>query len=148
MSTAFSNACIHCIPYVWCNRVKGFCSDILSGQFTLFQFLKCMWIVFVHILLQKLPEIQIQWWWIWESRRLQVSGNDTSIKEHSQRVLCWVCCMCCSLTLLKPAVFFVSFDKGNESHNKYLAGNIEQLLPLKKMGSCHVSRDSTPRFDI
>jgi hypothetical protein len=27
MSTAFSDACIHSFPHVWCNPVKSFCSD-------------------------------------------------------------------------------------------------------------------------
>jgi hypothetical protein len=50
----------------------------------------------------------------------QVSRNNATIKELAQHLQCLIYCISRSPILLKPAVLFVNFQKGNEIHNQFL----------------------------
>jgi hypothetical protein len=50
----------------------------------------------------------------------QVSRNNATTKVLAQHLHCWSCCMRRSPILLKPAVSFVNFKKGNEINSQFL----------------------------
>jgi hypothetical protein len=119
MSTAFSNACIHSFPHVCCNPVKSFCSDVWNTQLSiLFQFFQCVWVVFVHILLQKPPKTD-------GDRSGDQGGHkfrEIMRPPKNSLNICTVEIAACAIapSCSKPAVLFVSFQKGNEIHNQFL----------------------------
>jgi hypothetical protein len=121
MFTVFSDACFHSLPHVWCNPVKSFCSDspILKCRAQYFYSILVMCAsCFVHVLLQKAPKTEIQWWQIWGSRGPQVLRNNATTKELTQHLHCRICCVCHSPILLKPAILLNNFQKGNEKKSK------------------------------
>jgi hypothetical protein len=80
--------------------------------------------------------------------RPQVSRNKATTKELAQHLRCLICCMRLSPILLKPAVLFVNFQKGNEIHNQFLVTFGCYRFTEETGISYPPSRDSTPYSDF
>jgi hypothetical protein len=65
-------------------------------------------------------------------------------KELTQHLHCWIFCMCHSPILLKLAVLFIDFQKGNEIHNQLLVMFSCYCFTEENGVTYPLSRESTP----
>jgi hypothetical protein len=90
-----------------------------TAQYFVSILLMCMGCFCIHSAL-KPPKTEIQWRYIQGLREPQALRNNVTTKELAQHLHCWISCMRHRPILLKSAVLFVNFQKGNEIHNQLL----------------------------